>query len=270
MRWALLADVHANLEALLAVLAHLKDWPDAQLVCAGDVVGYGPDPQACIALLSRRRAQVVAGNHEGMVLGRLGFERCVYAGIRAALWTRKVLSDEDWAWLQRLPQQLCVDDMAICHGAPQDVQGYVASPRRAQEALAQLGPTSPARLLVCGHTHKPALFDEENGWRQPAFGCVYRVPSKGRLLVNPGAVGQSRDGTVSARYARYDSLRGELSFHALPYEHHRCVDKLRRTGLVPRVALTQQGALRRRLDEMRTRWARLTASHTPSRDSFSH
>jgi hypothetical protein len=75
MRWALLADVHANLEALRAVLRDLEDWPEHRLICAGDIVGYGPDPGACLELLGEREASCVAGNHEAMVLGRIGFGR---------------------------------------------------------------------------------------------------------------------------------------------------------------------------------------------------
>src|SRR5262245_15200964 len=104
MRLALLADVHANLEALTAVLADLdRRAPDAAVVCAGDLVGYGPDPDACIERLHDRRACCVFGNHEEMVLGRRDFSRCVRAGIVAAMWTRAHLGDAARRFLSVLP-----------------------------------------------------------------------------------------------------------------------------------------------------------------------
>ena len=90
MKLALISDLHGNLEALDAVLRDLdRVSPGARLVCAGDVVGYGPDPEACIGRLQERDALCVMGNHEEMVLGRRDFSRCVYAGIVAAVWTRR-------------------------------------------------------------------------------------------------------------------------------------------------------------------------------------
>ena len=112
-RYALLADVHANLEALEAVLAHVDRWGGARLVCAGDLVGYGADPGPVIARLREREVLAVAGNHEQMVLGRLGFERCVRSGIRAALWTRQQLSEGERTWLAQLPGRLELEEGAV-------------------------------------------------------------------------------------------------------------------------------------------------------------
>ena len=262
-RWALLADVHGNLEALEAVLEHLTDWPGAALICAGDVVGYGADPEACIELLEARRALCVAGNHEGMVLGRLGFDRCVRAGVRAALWTRKVLSPAAVRWLGELPlTRRAPPDLVVCHGSPSDPQFYVSTSGRAEAALAELAREHPeGRRLVCGHTHHQMLHVERRGPVAFAPGVPLELPRVGRCLINPGAVGQSRDGQPLARYARYDAERHTVTFLEVPYDHQRTCAKLRRAGLVPQVAIGQVaiGGSRRLAQHVEGWRTRLTA-----------
>ncbi len=259
MRWALLADVHGNLEALRAVLRDLEDWPDHRLICAGDIVGYGPDPEPCIELLDERAATCVAGNHEGMVLGRLGFRRCVYAGIVAAVWTRAHLAS--WA-LERLAALPMVarpsPEIVVCHAAPDDVQRYVTTAQAAEPTLAKASQTFPgAELLVSGHTHFAAFHGGGDDFRMAASGETEPV-TPGRLhLVNPGSVGQPRDGIPVARYARYDSATRTVSWRAVAYDSAPTVAKLRKLRLVPRVCYSfPQPWLDRKLDEARTRWAR--------------
>jgi diadenosine tetraphosphatase ApaH/serine/threonine PP2A family protein phosphatase len=254
-----LADVHGNLEALRAVLRDLEDWPDHRLVCAGDIVGYGPDPQACLELLNERAATCVAGNHEGMVLGRLGFGRCVYAGILAAVWTREHLSRSALERLAALPAVARPSpDIVVCHAAPDDVERYVTSAQAAEPALANASQRFPgAELLVSGHTHFAAFHGDESAFRLTSAGATERV-AVGRLhFVNPGSVGQPRDGKPVARYARYDSASRILSWRAVAYDSAPTVAKLRELRLVARVCYSfPQTRLQRKLDAIRTRWAR--------------
>src|SRR5690606_24097809 len=129
MRWALLADIHSNLEALDAVLAHIERRGGARLAVAGDLVGYGPDPSAVIDRLRQHNALCVAGNHEGMVIGRLGFDKCIHRGIRAALWTRDVINELEMRWLAALPVSRSLPpDIVLTHGDLDDVERYVTSP----------------------------------------------------------------------------------------------------------------------------------------------
>jgi diadenosine tetraphosphatase ApaH/serine/threonine PP2A family protein phosphatase len=260
-RLALLADVHANLEALEAVLAHLADWPDARIVAAGDLVGYGADPEACIERVRARAGLCVAGNHEAMVLGRLGFDRCVYAGIRAARWTRTALSAASRAWIAGLPSTLEIPpDLVVCHGRPSDPEFYVSSAARAEDTLRELAETSPrARVLVCGHTHHQMLHAQGES-RQVVVGIPLALPRATRCLVNPGAVGQSRDRKPLARYARYDPEQHAVTFYELAYDHQQARDKMRRAGLVAEVAIPDGAGHHR----WRTRWARWAARGTPS------
>lgn len=266
MRWALLADVHSNLEALDAVLAHIERRGGARLAVAGDLVGYGADPAAVIDRLRQHNAVCVAGNHEGMIVGRLGFEKCIHRGIRAALWTREALNDLELRWLAALPvSRPLPPDLVLCHGDLDDVERYVTSPQRAEDALDRLRTRYPAAsLLVCGHTHRPVLYSEGGVWAAPPVGIPLRVPTSRRCLLNPGSVGQSRDEKLVARYVLYDVERGEVTFHEVLYEHRRTREKMKRAGLDPYLARRQEGRIKQRVDRVRTRVARWAAARKPA------
>jgi predicted phosphodiesterase len=266
MRWALLADVHGNLEALRAVLRDLEDWPAHRLICAGDIVGYGPDPAPCLELLGERDATCVAGNHEGMVLGRIGFGRCVHAGILAAVWTREHLPRWGLERLAALPMVARPDpEIVVCHAVPDDVERYVTNARAAEPALASATRSFPgAEVLVSGHTHVAAFHAGHGAFRSAAAGATEPVAA-GRLhFVNPGSVGQPRDGIPVARYARYDSTTRTVSWRAVGYDSSPTVAKLRKLRLVARVCYSlPQPWLERKLDNVCTRWARARFQQLP-------
>lgn len=266
MRWAVLADVHANLEALDAVLAHVEARGGGRIAVAGDLVGYGADPSAVIDRLRQRGAVCVAGNHEGMIVGRLGFDRCIHRGIRAALWTREALTELELRWLAALPvSRPLPPDLVLCHGDLDDVERYLTTQDRAEEALLRLRRRYPsASMLICGHTHRPVLYAEGGVWAAPPIGIPIRVPPTRRCVLNPGSVGQSRDEKLVARYAMLDVARGEVTFHEVAYEHKRTSEKMRRAGLDPYLARRREGRLKQRLDDVRTRVARWTAARRPA------
>jgi predicted phosphodiesterase len=263
MQLALLSDVHANLEALEAVLLDVeRRAPRARLVCSGDVIGYGPDPEACIARLRARGAAFVMGNHEEMVLGRRDFGRCVYAGILASVWTRKHLSAETMAFLQQLPAWIeAAPGVVVCHGNLESADTYVCTVDGARRALDQLDRLrTQARVLVCGHTHHPMFFNEQHGIVSGARALELALPKRGTCVVNPGAVGQARDDRPVARYAVLDLESGTVSYASLEYDHATTVRKLRQRRLVARVVLTPPRGLARRIEHLKTRAARRWAS----------
>lgn len=209
MRLVLLADVHGNIEALDAVLADAdRHAPGAELVCAGDVVGYGPDPEACIARLRVRGTRFVMGNHEEMVLGRRSFARCGHAGIVAAVWTHEHLSPSTQAFLEALPSWAeASPGVVVCHGDLASADTYVSTTVRAREAVEQLRTLRPgARLLICGHTHHAAFFTAALGLREIAPATEIVLPPSGASVIRSRPTGprSARVGyaTPSCCYAR--------------------------------------------------------------------
>lgn len=259
MQIALISDIHGNLEALDAVLADInRQTPAAKIVCAGDVVGYGPDPGACIKRLVSRAIPSVMGNHDEMVVGQRNFSRCVYAGIKAAHWTRGMLSADELGILQSFPDILQVTPRVVmCHGTLDDADVYISDELAAETALARLRERSAdARVLVCGHTHHAAVYSGESGFQKMESGTEFAIPEEGYCVINPGAVGQSRDGTFLARYAILDTGDGLVRFLGLAYDHANTVGKLRREGLVPAVDLQKPVGLDRYVQAIKRRWAR--------------
>ena len=260
MKLALISDLHGNLEALDAVLRELdRASPGARLVCAGDVVGYGPDPEACIARLREREALCVMGNHEEMVLGRRDFSRCVHAGIIAAVWTRRQLSPGARRFIEQLPYSVeAAPGVIVCHGDLQSADTYVSTRESAEEALAQLRARHHAAdVLVCGHTHHAALFTADQGFQLVEDGAEYTLADP--CVINPGSVGQARGGAPLASYALLDTEQRRVSFRAMAYDYRETIRKLRAAQLVAQVTLEPPQGVWRRVERYRTRWARYWA-----------
>ena len=263
MELALIADIHANIEALDTVLNDIQDvYPNARIICAGDIVGYGPDPEACIHRLQEHSAICVAGNHDEMVIGKRDFSRCIHAGITAALWTRKNLSRDAWDFLESLPNKVSLtEQVALCHGNLHNADTYVSDPTSAEEAISQLRELWPEkRILICAHTHHAALYSPTSGFVKMAPGTEYSLDLNATSIVNPGAVGQSRDEDPSARYAVLNPERGTIAFRSLAYDHEKTIRKLRRVKLNPQVVMLPPQGIWRRVERLKTRWAQLRAN----------
>jgi putative phosphoesterase len=208
VRIGVISDVHANLPALESVLAALEAERTDIVVHAGDVVGYGASPNECIELLRSRDVESVAGNHDLAVVGALDPSSYPWSARRVIDWTRTVLTEGNRRWLEELPVRRDLESVVVAHGSLDSAEDYV---RTAEQADAQLARLEPSARLVLGHTHV-AL------WHA------------GRLL-NPGAVGQTRDGRILARYAILDESRAEL--REVPYDVARARAALRAAGLPP-------------------------------------
>src|SRR5438309_9003258 len=158
--YGVLGDIHSNVEALEAVLAALDDRGVRRLLCVGDVVGYNADPDACIALLRARGTQVIAGNHDLIGTGRLGFERCSNKARYSLKRTRRRLSDESAAWLRALPPHRLVEGtVALIHGGVRDVQLYMTTPAHIRRNAALLREDFPtARVCFFGHSHEQRIY----------------------------------------------------------------------------------------------------------------
>ena len=248
MRYAVLADIHGNLHALDAVLEAVRPLGVDDYLVAGDLVGYGPFPNECVARVAELRATCVAGNHDLMVLGLLTDERCIPLARRSLAWTREVLRDDARAYLQGLPRRVETGGVVITHGSLDHSWEYTRRPDQAVRQLARVAREHPgARTLVLGHTHRVWACEDTGRERRPGPDGIIPLPS-GLLLVNPGAVGQSRELKVRARFVVLDLENRTASFQSVRYDAAACRDALRERGLSPRshhLRPTARGAVRR-------------------------
>lgn len=224
MRWAVVSDVHGNLHALRAVLDAARPLGVDDWVCAGDVVGYGAHPAACVELVDGLGAQWVAGNHELLVLGQLSTDQCSPLARDGVLWTQDALPDDVLTRLRSLPPRIDLPGLTVAHGSLEDPQEYVRSGARADVLLAQV----PGQALVLGHTHQPWVRAAGRDLLRGRPG-VTRVGAS--VLVNPGSVGQSRDASPDARFAIVDLALRRVELLAVPYDVHAAQADLVRAGL---------------------------------------
>ena len=235
MRIIILSDVHANLAALEAVLRHAEEGgPVDGVWCLGDSVGYGPQPVECVSRLREADATLVAGNHDRAATGMMGVEEFNQDAAAAALWTRGRLSHEDAAFLNALPEVTGAtgepgpgqtaarqDEFTLVHGTlRRPVWEYLYTH---DAALAHLKRQRTAFGLV-GHTHVPMLAVEGEQYPQ---GCeLYRLQDGDRielrddlkLVINPGSIGQPRDGDPRAAYALYDTASASVTINRVEYD----------------------------------------------------
>jgi diadenosine tetraphosphatase ApaH/serine/threonine PP2A family protein phosphatase len=230
MRVAVVSDVHSNLHALEAVLAAIDaDAPD-ELWCLGDVVGSGPRPNECCAAVAARAAVCLAGNHDLAVRGTIDLWEFSGDAGAAARWTREVLDDEAQAFLDGLSPQGLAHGVALYHASARDpVWEYVLSDEVAAATLA----LADAPLVLVGHSHAALLAEERDGEIGGGLaGAGTEVDlSRGRFLLNPGSVGQPRDGDPRAAYLVLDLAARIASFRRVAYDVAATQREIRELGL---------------------------------------
>jgi predicted phosphodiesterase len=247
MRYGVLSDVHGNAFALRTAVERLKAAGVDEWLCAGDIVGYGPQPNECVELLAGLGARCVAGNHELLVLGKLSLERSGRLARETTPWTRAVLREDCRSYLAALPTTLQVPGLFLAHGSVTDPERYVTQPAQATRELAELARVdAQAQVLVLGHTHRQWMVDQAGTTVPAAPGRVTAFPPTGRLLVNPGSVGQSRQNEPGprTRFLLLDLEQRQACFFAEPYDLDGALDALRRQGLPRSCIHVQPGRLR--------------------------
>lgn len=235
MKLALFADVHANLEALEACLAHAEESGAERYAFLGDLVGYGADPGPVLDLVAAclgRGAIAVRGNHDVAVLDG-DVTAMNAAAAAAAIWTRARITPGQRALLAGLPLLAREGEAVFVHGSPDAPERfvYVTDPLRAARALA----AASARYVFAGHVHEPVLYYTGAANRpvpfRPVPGVALRVPPHRSWLAIVGSTGQPRDGNPAACYALADLERGVLTFERVPYDCRAAAYKVRRAGL---------------------------------------
>ena len=236
MRYAIISDIHANLAAFTAVLDDIERQGGVEKTWyLGDVVGYGPDPHECIELLRQTYHVSVAGNNDWAAIGKIDISEFNLDAAAVCHWTEQQLNSEDVEYLENLPLVIQEDDFTLVHGSPREpIWEYLISTGLARENFAHF----QTQFCLVGHSHRPLVFSHnESG------DCSYSqfLPNiklalgKNRLIINPGAVGQPRDGDPQASYAIYDSEVRQVRLYRVPYDVHSTQDRMVERGLPMRL-----------------------------------
>lgn len=241
MRWALFADIHANLEAFTVCLEHAEREGAEAHAFVGDLIGYGADPAAVIDIVEARARQgavVVRGNHDAAALENTA-ETMNPTAAKAVLWTRQQLNQRQLAFLDSLPLVVRREAILFVHASaasPADWT-YVSDPARAADSLQM---AKGATWVFSGHVHEPALYFATASGRpvpfRPKAGVAIPVEARRRWLAIVGSVGQPRDGRTEACWALFDDAKQTLTFHRVPYDWARAAAKVRAAGLPERLA----------------------------------
>ena len=229
MRVAVISDVHANEDALVAVLEEIDAWAPDAVWCLGDTVGYGPAPNRCCELVSERADICLVGNHDLVALGTLDVEDFNDEAAAAALWTRNVLEPRWRAYLSTLEPSAVADGAQLFHASARDpVWEYVLSAEAAYVSLLM----TEAPVVLVGHSHVALAIglDEEELHGGLAPGGA-EIELEGRWLLNPGSVGQPRDGDPDAAWLALDTREQRARFHRVAYSVERTQARMLESGL---------------------------------------
>jgi diadenosine tetraphosphatase ApaH/serine/threonine PP2A family protein phosphatase len=230
VRVAVISDIHANLHALTAVLEDVERQQADAVWCLGDLVGYGPRPNECCRTVQERADLSLVGNHDLVVLGDVDVNEFNPEAGRAAKWTQDVLDDESRGYLSSLQPHATAEGVELYHGSPRNaVWEYVLDTEAIQAAFEG----SEAPVVLIGHSHVPILARLADGNVRAAHAPdgVEGTLNGGRLLLNPGSVGQPRDGDPRAAWLLLDRDSGHETFRRVEYEVERTQEEIREAGL---------------------------------------
>lgn len=251
MRAAVFSDIHANRPALEAVLRDSEDADFDEVWCLGDVVGYGADPDDCVELVRERCDVCLVGNHDLAVLGRLDTSTFSDSAATAVEWTSEHTAKRNLDYLAELSPEDSSRAAALYHASPRDpVWEYVLWPEQAAECIA----AQKKRVSFVGHSHVALFFTAggqtgEQGAEEPASGSAEEEArgwqagagtrleiAAGRWLINPGSVGQPRDGDPRAAWLELDTDSWETTYHRVGYDIERAAESITAAGLPDHLA----------------------------------
>lgn len=230
MKIAIVSDIHGNLEALEAVAGELDRLGVREVVCLGDVVGYGASPRECLDFVTERATATVAGNHDAAAVCEGASDFFNQAAREACSWTARELRASDRAFLASLPLRVKLDDLKV-----ELVHAECVMPRMFDyiqdcvDGYRALQEVEPGNVCFVGHTHVPVCFQEEGPFY--ADGGRYQFDPRSRAVVNVGSVGQPRDGDRRASFGVFDSEERVLEIRRVAYDYESAARKIREEGL---------------------------------------
>jgi len=232
LRTLIVSDVHSNFEALDAVLADAAaSGPIDRIFCLGDIVGYNAQPREVLALLRQHEAICVAGNHDLAAAVALPVDEFNPVAAEAVIWSGQQLSDDERAYLAALLPVRIVGDATLVHGSLRDpIWEYLVDHEAAEAQFAR----QTTAISFVGHSHLPFWSVDKPDRRAPApapAGATLVLEARDRVIVNPGSVGQPRDGDPRASYAIWDDGEGAVTWHRVAYDVQAAQRKIREAGL---------------------------------------
>ena len=227
MKYFIFSDIHGNLEALAGVLQQINDFLPDKIICLGDVVGYGPNPNECIQQVSQKADLTIMGNHDHAVLGLTEITYFNQYAKTAILWTKQVVTEENLAILRSYPFRESMGNILFVHSTPLHPErwDYIFNLLEGRYYLQHL----QEQVCFIGHSHQPLFFEQdEKGHvaydRKPEFSLTVRNGCK--YIVNVGSVGQPRDGKPEAAFATYDTEYQRIEVKRLAYDFNETQKKM--------------------------------------------
>ncbi len=238
MRYAIISDIHGNLPALQRVLVALDEEDVDCYLCLGDVVGYGASPNECCQRVRQSDAICVRGNHDAAVVQPRKEDWFNPEARACLLWTRQQLTPQNRQWLASLNSTAQIDDVLLCHGSIPDPDYYITTPQGAVFSFEAMATS----LAFFGHTHYAEWYAYDGTEQLPSQhshpdGGICRLEEGYQYLINPGAVGQPRDGNPQASFAVYDDERREVAIRRIDYDIPAAQQKMFAAGLPQSMAL---------------------------------
>jgi diadenosine tetraphosphatase ApaH/serine/threonine PP2A family protein phosphatase len=223
MRVAIISDIHSNLEALQKALEIIDEKKVEEIVCLGDLVGYGANPNECVELTRKRAGCILLGNHDQAVFDLSQTEHFNRHARTAAYWTNQTLTQENLEYLKSLPFQHVIDDLTFVHASPRDPEQweYVFSAHEAKTNFESF----QTRICFVGHTHIPGIFPEDLKTQNSG------VTWENRYIINVGSVGQPRDGNWKLSFGIFDTSAWKYDLIRSEYDVQSASEKIVAAGL---------------------------------------
>jgi predicted phosphodiesterase len=230
MKYGIISDVHGNYVALTSVLDELKEVD--RIICVGDIVGYGPQPNECVRAIRNLGSLVIMGNHDLALIGELSISSFNEYAIAAILWTKEQITSENLEYLKGLSHILDLPDFVVVHGGLRNYTlEYIFDTYEAEENFALL----KKKLLIVGHTHYPISFLQSRDgfvYAKKLYGeDVVPLREEGNWIINVGSVGQPRDGDPRSSFAILDTEEKIILIKRVPYDIPSTQRLMREVGL---------------------------------------
>ncbi|KPJ60021.1 MAG: hypothetical protein AMJ46_08805 [Latescibacteria bacterium DG_63] len=229
MKYAIISDIHSNLEALQAVLKKVDSIGVDQILCPGDIVGYGANPNECIDIIRDRASVILCGNHDHAAVGSTKIEFFNPHAKEAILWTQEVLRPDCAEFLKSLPYTASVDGAFFVHSSPCEPEkwNYILQPADALNEFKCF----EGDICFVGHSHFALVFVKEGDSCERALPSSFQLKKDRRYIVNVGSVGQPRDHSPAASFATLEISKEIVQFHRVDYDCHLACEKILKAGL---------------------------------------